>query len=279
MLNTNLPYKQLLLMAIGSTLMFVSPVIAQNNPNEDRVGLTCNQILVRGKKSWKEYYYKATGNDFLAGTLTLGLSMIFPVANCLPVLAQPKPVNSQQFKQAKYLPELRGIKPIDKTQKLKTITKRNIKLEQAIKKYTDYSGIAKQMNEHQLAKYFYNYIDLNGDNKPELVVHLYGLYFCGTGGCTTIIFKQVGSEYRLVSEIGVSSTPIIVTNQKTSGWNNLIIGERIDSQGNGGYFLLKFDGKTYPDMPGQRTRIRQNIIMGTELMSDIDSVRGIVIHP
>lgn len=183
-------------------------------------------------------------------------------------------------KETQNSPELRDIKPIDKTQKLKTITKRNIKLEQAIKKSTDYSEIAKKMAEHELAKYFYNYIDLNGDNKPELVVHLYGMYFCGTGGCTTMIFKNVGSEYRLVSLFGVSSTPIFVTNQKTAGWNNLIIRERIDSQGNGGYFLLKFDGKTYPDIPGQRTRIRQNIpITGTELMSDIDSVSGTILRP
>jgi hypothetical protein len=60
--------KQLLFMAIVSSFMFVSPVIAQDSPNEDRGGLTCNQILAMSKKSWEEYYYKATGNSSLAGT-------------------------------------------------------------------------------------------------------------------------------------------------------------------------------------------------------------------
>jgi hypothetical protein len=48
-------------MAIGSTFMFVSPVIAQDNTNDNRAGLTCQQILARGKKSWEQYYYRATG--------------------------------------------------------------------------------------------------------------------------------------------------------------------------------------------------------------------------
>lgn len=68
MLHRTLLNKQLLFMAIGSIFVFVPPVIAQDNTNENRAGLTCQQILARAKKSWEEYYYRATGNGSLAGT-------------------------------------------------------------------------------------------------------------------------------------------------------------------------------------------------------------------
>ncbi|WP_427157326.1 hypothetical protein ACQFX9_17680 [Aliinostoc sp. HNIBRCY26] len=68
MQNTKLLDKQILFIAISSIFIFVSPVVAQDNKNEDRAGLTCQQMLSLGKKTWEEYFYKVTGDSSLAGT-------------------------------------------------------------------------------------------------------------------------------------------------------------------------------------------------------------------
>jgi len=199
--------------------------------------------------------------------------------------------NSEFFNQYRYfysnvkvadISEIRGVKPIDKTRHIRSEVFRDIKLEKAIIKATDngYSEVSNRAPK-VISRYFYNGVDLNGDKKPEVVVHLYGPYFCGTGGCTTMIFRSVGREYRLVSNITVSKPPIIVTNQRTKGWNNLIIlasgGGRYEAAG---YYLLRFDGKNYPNTPDEGTKIRQrSIITGKTLMVDIDSKPGIVLPP
>ncbi|NJL91660.1 MAG: hypothetical protein HC916_19180 [Coleofasciculaceae cyanobacterium SM2_1_6] len=74
--------------------------------------------------------------------------------------------------------------------------------------------------------YRYTKVDLNGDGVPEVVVHLSGSSFCGTGGCTTLIFQQQGNQYQLVSRIPTSHAPIIVLGNTTNGWKDLIVYTR-----------------------------------------------------
>lgn len=107
-------------------------------------------------------------------------------------------------------------------------------------------------------QYAYKKIDLNGDKKPEIIVHLTGIPFCGTGGCTTLIFRKVANEYKLVSEIVLHHPPIIISNNKTNGWNDIIIGQfRIGNTRYPGYYALKFNGRTYPVNPINGTRLPQ----------------------
>jgi uncharacterized protein YecT (DUF1311 family) len=133
------------------------------------------------------------------------------------------------------------------------------------------------------ARYFYNKIDLNDDNKPEVLVHVVGPTFCGTGGCTTLIFKSVGQNYQLVSEITVSRLPIIVTNQKTNGWNDLILNARgggRGSAGNSGLYLVRFNGRTYPKTPDSGVKLSQDFtITGKDLFNTNRSTDGLVLQP
>lgn len=178
------------------------------------------------------------------------------------------------------LSSLQEVKLIDKTQSLRSETSRDPKLEMAIlKTYPGYKEYAIENSDH--LRYYYNTVDLEENSKPDVIVHLVSSYFCGTGGCTTLIFQNVGQDYRLVSTIYVNRPPIVVTKEKTSGWSNLIIltpGNGHDSASN--YRLLQFNGKTYPEDPQDGTELPLNsTITGKTLMVDIDSNSGLFIQP
>lgn len=74
--------------------------------------------------------------------------------------------------------------------------------------------------------YTYAKVDLNGDASPEVVVHLMGSYFCGTGGCSTLIFQLLRGQYQLIGSIPTSHPPIIVSGNTSNGWNDLIVYTR-----------------------------------------------------
>jgi len=172
---------------------------------------------------------------------------------------------------------------IDRTQSILSETVRDVELERAIlpaNTYYDNKSI-EIFGSH--ARYYYNKIDLNGDNKAEVLVHVVGPTFCGTGGCTTLIFKSVGQNYQLVSEITVSRLPIIVTNQKTNGWNDLILNARGGGRGpagNSGLYLVRFNGRTYPEAPDRGIKLSQDFtITGKDLFNTNRSTDGIVLQP
>jgi hypothetical protein len=125
-------------------------------------------------------------------------------------------------------------------------------------------------------KYYYNKIDLNGDNTPEIFVYLVGSLFCGTGGCSAAIFKVEGEEYKLVSKFTLVNNPIVISNNKTNGWNDIITyvsGGGADS----GYVELKFDGNKYPSNPSTQPNVKSSTkVNGTAIISDdISKVEGI----
>lgn len=132
---------------------------------------------------------------------------------------------------------------------------RDRKLEIAILKSNSYYDSA---TANLPVFYGYRKIDLNGDKRPETIVHLAGIPFCGTGGCTTLIFRKVANRYKLVSKIGLNHPPIIISNNKTNGWNDLIIAQfQGSNRGYHGYYALKFNGRTYPVNPINGTKLPQ----------------------
>jgi uncharacterized protein len=98
--------------------------------------------------------------------------------------------------------------------------------------------------------------DLNGDGKPELVVHVVGPMACGSGGCPTMVFTPAAAGYRLVSTISVSNPPVRVSATSTAGWRNLIVRVRGGGAKAGDVELIS-DGKGYPanpTVPGPRVK-------------------------
>lgn len=90
--------------------------------------------------------------------------------------------------------------------------------------------------------------DLNGDGEDEAIVHIVTSYFCGTGGCNTIVLTPAGPMWSKVAEISVSRTPITVMDSKTNGWNDLTVTIG-GGGGASGVALLKYDGKSYTSNP------------------------------
>lgn len=127
-------------------------------------------------------------------------------------------------------------------------TTRDEKLEEAIHKtMPEYDK-----ETYGPVKYYYNKVDLNEDGKEEIFTVLYGSYVSGTGGGTGLLFDN---KYNLVSEFSLVRTPIIISENKTNGWNDILMhvaGGGIESF----YAQMKFDGKTYPSNPSVQSEVK-----------------------
>lgn len=130
-------------------------------------------------------------------------------------------------------------------------------------------------------RYYYNRVDLNADGNFEAIVHLVGQSICGTGGCQTLILQPARNGYRVVSKIGLTRTPIIVSRQRTRGWSDLVV--RVSGGGitRGYYVALRFDGRTYPENPTVIPALGARItIVGKEYLSgEVSTANGIALRP
>jgi membrane-bound inhibitor of C-type lysozyme len=115
-------------------------------------------------------------------------------------------------------------------------------------------------------RFYTGYIDLNGDRVLDAVVVFSSPDWCGTGGCTMLVFQGLKNKtFRLVSASSLVNPPLTVSQTKTRGWKDLIV----DVSGGGmtaKKVALKFDGKKYPLNPSDQPAISANTsIKGTVL--------------
>jgi hypothetical protein len=98
-------------------------------------------------------------------------------------------------------------------------------------------------------RYTAAWVDLNGDGTPEVLVHMSGRFWCGTGGCPLLILERQKSGYRLVTKATIVHRPVRVLNSRSHGWRS--IGVRVHGGGiiKGYEAELRFDGRRYPSNP------------------------------
>ncbi|MGQ4660920.1 hypothetical protein [Lysobacter sp. F6437] len=91
--------------------------------------------------------------------------------------------------------------------------------------------------------------DLDGDGVDDLLLLLDGPSWCGSGGCTLLVFHNGGEDgYRLVTQTSVTHAPIAVGPQRHNGWHDLLVG--VGGGGTqGGTVALQFNGEAYPSNP------------------------------
>lgn len=97
-------------------------------------------------------------------------------------------------------------------------------------------------------RYTYDRVDLNDDGAPEALVYLMGSYTCGSGGCMMLILEPAGQSYKMVSQMTLVNPPVVIAQDKTAGWKDLMIFVK----GGGAtphYARLQFDGSSYPSNP------------------------------
>nr|AIA12643.1 hypothetical protein [uncultured bacterium] len=160
---------------------------------------------------------------------------------------------------------------------------RDVKLEAAIIKAL-YEG-NRNAAARDRVRYLYNRVDLNGDGRPETLVYLSALAWCGSAGCAACVFQTVEGGYELVTHISGVETPIIVSQKKSNDWNDLIAyvrwGEVEGHTLRDYYAVLRYDGRTYPDQfPGSPPLGAGDKITGTAYFSNVDAdKRGLPLAP
>ncbi len=101
----------------------------------------------------------------------------------------------------------------------------------------------------ETTKYCVSFRDLSGDGTPEVIVHLMGRWWCGSGGCLTLIMARDGDSWRVVTKITITRAPIRVLRNTSNGWHNISVWV-----GGGGVIPgyeaeLCFDGTSDPTNP------------------------------
>ena len=97
------------------------------------------------------------------------------------------------------------------------------------------------------------WVDLNGDGVQDALVYLESESWCGSGGCTVLVFEAIPDSleaaelgaFRPAAEISLMHGPVVVADTQTDGWKDLLVQ---DADGNTA--RLAFDGETYPMSPG-----------------------------
>ena len=98
------------------------------------------------------------------------------------------------------------------------------------------------------AQYAIAYSDLNDDHHPEAVVHVGGLNFCGSGGCTTFVLTETETGWLPVGRMTVSRLPIYRLPIHHGGWFDL--GVYVSGGGiQPGVRAVRYDGNRYRSNP------------------------------
>jgi hypothetical protein len=109
-------------------------------------------------------------------------------------------------------------------------------------------AVRKYSHEATTPHFEYALADLNGDGIPDAIVRLTAADWCGSGGCTMLIFRGGAQGYTFVVKATITQKPIKVSPETSHGWHSLLVSVR----GGGaqpGFALMRFNGTEYPRNP------------------------------
>lgn len=106
------------------------------------------------------------------------------------------------------------------------------------------------------------WVDVTRDGREDALVYLGGADWCGSGGCTLLVFEQMDpidaqefGRFRPAAEISLMSGPVMVVRSR-GYWSDLVVGSPR------GPMRLRFDGETYPRSPAAGEPIRGRMPRG-----------------
>jgi hypothetical protein len=106
----------------------------------------------------------------------------------------------------------------------------------------------------ELPLYEVAYYDLNVDGFDDAFVYLADPNWCGTGGCTALIFKGTKSSFVFLSKIMIVDKPVIILDSMHYGWSDIVVNTH-----QVGTVILAFDGQSYPLNPSLQPLVHSNI--------------------
>lgn len=116
-------------------------------------------------------------------------------------------------------------------------------------------------------RYYYNCIDLNGDGVNEIFVEVVGPFTSGTGGDSAVIYKDNNGTLEEISDFTLIRNPIIISDEKSNGWNDIIV----EYSGGGApkkYAILKYDGNKYSKVNESETIDSIKDVSGVAIISN-----------
>ena len=147
---------------------------------------------------------------------------------------------------------------------------RDVALDKAIVKALDLAN-----QEAKPVKYEFNRVSLNDkSDNMQVLVYVEGRDVCGSGGCTVLLFSTDGKGFKLISLINLARVPVVVSDQRSHGWKNLIMPVSGGGIVTRHCSVLRFDGKTYPGNPTLAPAIARDKITGTSYFEDVGSGRA-----
>jgi hypothetical protein len=87
-------------------------------------------------------------------------------------------------------------------------------------------------------------VNLNNDAWPDAIVLVRDSRWCGSGGCTLLVFRGAPSGYSIVSRSTVTAPPILTLPSTHFGWRDLVVHSN-----SVGDVSLQFNGSAYPQNP------------------------------
>jgi len=103
--------------------------------------------------------------------------------------------------------------------------------------------------------------DLNSDGQVDAIVLLTGSAWCGSGGCTMLVFEGNKDSFVFRSRSTIIRKPIKVTAEKRNSWKTLIV-----STNKIGDVVMRFNGTGYPLNPSIQPKASTAQLKAAEIL-------------
>lgn len=105
------------------------------------------------------------------------------------------------------------------------------------------------------------YFDFNDDGIKDAFIYVNDRNWCGSGGCTSLVFSGKKEGYNYQSKSTITRKPILVALNTTNGWHDLIV-----NTGGIGQVVLAFDGNRYPLNPSMQPKVTEKQLNSATLI-------------
>lgn len=122
----------------------------------------------------------------------------------------------------------------------------------------------------ETVRYQYNFVDLNADGTSEVLLRIDGRSTCGARGCLLLVLSKTASGYDVISRTTLTWAPIVVSEHRTNGWNDLVLWHRAYPPGEASHYtVLEFEGRSYPQDPSMEpAHLLELPVRGVAYLSD-----------